>query len=57
MHGIDDGRNRVDADLKLMIWDALKENGFQMPFPQREVRIIGDDRQAKVEHSAEKTGA
>lgn len=44
MHGIDDGKNRVDADLKLMVWDALKEHGFSMPFPQREVRILGDDR-------------
>jgi len=43
MHGIDDGKNRVDADLKLMIWDALKEHGFKMPFPQREVRILSDD--------------
>lgn len=44
MHGIDDGRNRVDADLKLMIWDAMRERGFRMPFPQREVRILGDQR-------------
>jgi len=43
MHGIDDGKNRVDADLKLMIWDALKEHGFSMPFPQREVRIVNDN--------------
>ena len=43
MHGVDDGRNRVDADLKLMIWDALRENGFQMPFPQREVRILNSE--------------
>ncbi len=40
MHGIDDGRNRVDADLKLMIWQALKDHGFSMPFPQREVRLL-----------------
>lgn len=40
MHGIDDGKNRVDADLKLMIWDALKENNIRIPFPQREVRIL-----------------
>ncbi|MGV6819327.1 MAG: mechanosensitive ion channel family protein [Parvularcula sp.] len=44
MEGVDDGKNRVDADLKLMIWKALKENGFSMPFPQREVRILGDSR-------------
>ena len=40
MVGIDDGANRVDADLNMMIWKALKENDMQMPFPQREVRIL-----------------
>lgn len=40
MVGIDDGINRVDADLNMMIWKALKENDMQMPFPQREVRIL-----------------
>ena len=40
MVGIDDGINRVDADLNMMIWRALKENDMQMPFPQREVRIL-----------------
>ena len=40
MEGIDDGLNRVDADLNMMIWKALKANGMQMPFPQREVRIL-----------------
>ena len=40
MEGIDDGANSVDADLRLMIWTALKTNGIEMPFPQREVRIL-----------------
>ena len=40
MEGLDDGANRVDADLKMMIWKALKENNISFPFPQREVRII-----------------
>lgn len=40
MEGIDDGVNRVDADLNMMIWKALRENNMQMPFPQREVRIL-----------------
>ncbi len=40
MEGIDDGKNRVGADLLLMIWDALKANGMEIPFPQREVKII-----------------
>jgi len=40
MEAIDDGAKRVRADLLLMIWDALRENGIQIPFPQREVRVI-----------------
>lgn len=40
IEGIDDGLSRVDADLNMMIWKALKEHEMQMPFPQREVRII-----------------
>lgn len=41
MEGVDDGRNRVGADLLHMIWNALQEHGMVIPFPQREVRIIG----------------
>ncbi len=40
MEGVDDGKNRVGADLLLMIWDALKANGMEIPFPQREVKIV-----------------
>ena len=40
MEGIDDGEHRVGGDLLLMIWDALKENQIEIPFPQREVKII-----------------
>lgn len=40
MEGIDDGRNRVDADLLLTIWDVLKEHFIEIPYPQREVRIL-----------------
>ncbi len=43
MRGIDDGKNRVGADLLHMIWDTLCENDIQIPFPQREVRILNDD--------------
>lgn len=41
MEGIDDGENRVGGDLYLMIWDALKENRVEIPYPHREVRIVG----------------
>ncbi len=40
MEGIDDGVNRVGADLLLMIWQALKDNHIEIPFPQREVTIV-----------------
>jgi small-conductance mechanosensitive channel len=42
MDGIDDGRNRVGGDLLLMILEALQQHGFEIPFPQREVRVLGD---------------
>lgn len=41
MEGIDDGPNRVGADLMHSIWRSIQEHGMQIPFPQREVRIIG----------------
>jgi len=40
MEGIDDGKNRVGGDLLLMILEALQEHGFEIPFPQREVRVL-----------------
>ena len=40
MIGIDDGKNRVGGDLLLMIFEAMRENGFHIPFPQREVRVL-----------------
>ena len=46
MDGIDDGENRVGADLLLMIWTALKANDIEIPFPQREVKVLDDSRTA-----------
>lgn len=40
MMGVDDGKNRVGGDLLLMIFEALREHGIEIPFPQREVRIL-----------------
>lgn len=42
MEGIDDGKNRVGGDLLLMILEALQEHGFEIPFPQREVRVLNE---------------
>jgi small-conductance mechanosensitive channel len=40
MEGIDDGPNRVGGDLLLMIFNAMRRHGFEIPFPQREVRVL-----------------
>ena len=44
MEGVDDGENRVGADLLLMIWTALKAEGIEIPFPQRVVKVVGDKK-------------
>lgn len=46
MEGIDDGKNRVGGDLLLMIWDAMKENDMEIPFPQHEVKILNYESKA-----------
>ena len=43
MMGIDDGKNRVGGDLLLIIFETLREHGIEMPFPQREVRVLNPD--------------
>ncbi|MDC0662136.1 mechanosensitive ion channel family protein [Marinobacter sp. SS21] len=43
MIGIDDGKNRVGGDLLLIILETLQENGIEIPFPQRDVRIYPAD--------------
>lgn len=40
MDGIDDGKNRVGGDLLLIILETLQANGVEIPFPQREVRML-----------------
>ncbi len=42
MIGIDDGKNRVGGDLLLIILETLQLNGYEIPFPQREVRILSE---------------
>ena len=38
--GLDDGKNKFSSDVLFLVWDALKSNGIQIPFPQREVRVL-----------------
>jgi small-conductance mechanosensitive channel len=41
-NGLDDGRNRFTADILLVVWKTLKQNNISIPFPQREVRVLGE---------------
>ena len=50
MEGIDDGQNRVGGDLLLMILEALQEHGFEIPFPQREVRVLNKNISVSSKH-------
>ncbi|MFT5277671.1 MAG: small-conductance mechanosensitive channel [Glaciecola sp.] len=45
IEGVDDGKNRVGGDLLLTILETLRENGIEIPYPQREVRILNPEPQ------------
>jgi small-conductance mechanosensitive channel len=47
MMGVDDGKNRVGSDLMLIILETLKENDIEIPFPQREVKILNPESSFK----------
>ncbi|MGR3514551.1 MAG: mechanosensitive ion channel family protein [Paracoccaceae bacterium] len=38
VEGIDDGKNKYTSEVRFLIWNALKENGIEIPYPQREIR-------------------
>ncbi len=42
MEGVDDGKNRVGGDLLLTVFETLRANNIEIPFPQREVRVINE---------------
>ncbi|MEP1442494.1 MAG: mechanosensitive ion channel domain-containing protein [Hyphomicrobiales bacterium] len=42
--GIDDGKNKFSSDVLFIIWRTLRDNDIKIPFPQREIRIIGDSQ-------------
>ncbi len=41
VEGIDDGRNKYRSHVRFAIWNALKDAGVEIPFPQRVVEIKG----------------
>ena len=36
------GRLNVVSDINLAVWKAFRAHGIQIPYPQREVRIVGE---------------
>ncbi len=44
VNGIDDGRNKFTSDVLFLIWNALKENNIEIPYPQRVVELKGEIR-------------
>lgn len=41
VNGFDDGPNKFTSDVLFLIWNALKDNGIEIPYPQRVVEIKG----------------
>jgi small-conductance mechanosensitive channel len=41
VNGLDDGDNKYTSDVLFLIWNALKEAGIEIPYPQRVVEIKG----------------
>lgn len=41
VNGIDDGRHKYQNDVLFIIWNTLKDNGIQIPYPHRVVEFKG----------------
>ena len=37
----EEGKGNIVSEINLAIWHAFRENGISIPFPQREVRLLG----------------
>jgi small-conductance mechanosensitive channel len=42
VEGIDDGKNKYASDALFLIWNALKDNDIEIPYPHRVVEIKGN---------------
>lgn len=40
----EEGKGNIVSDVNFALWRAFKENGVGIPFPQREVRLLGESR-------------
>lgn len=39
--GIDDGKNKYTSDILFLVWNALKKNNIEIPYPRRVIEIKG----------------
>lgn len=44
VNGIDDGKNKYKSHVLFAIWNALKDNGIEIPYPHRVVEMKGELR-------------
>jgi small-conductance mechanosensitive channel len=49
------GLTNIRGNVYLALWDAFKENGISIPFPQREVKMVDDSTLALTRASRETT--
>ncbi|WP_420863939.1 mechanosensitive ion channel family protein [Algirhabdus cladophorae] len=42
VNGIDDGKNKYTSQVLFIIWNTLKENNIEIPYPHRVVEFKGD---------------
>lgn len=42
----ENGTGGVRADIRLALWKAFREHGISIPFPQREVRLLGSQKES-----------
>ncbi|MEM9785929.1 MAG: mechanosensitive ion channel domain-containing protein, partial [Pseudomonadota bacterium] len=41
VEGIDDGKNKYASDVLFLIWNALKDNDIEIPYPHRVIEMKG----------------
>lgn len=39
VNGLDDGDNKYTSDVLFLVWNALKDNGIEIPYPRRVIEI------------------
>jgi len=46
--GIDDGPNKFSSDILFLVWDALRDNNIEIPFPRQDIRILDNPPKLRI---------